>query len=168
MREDAMSRRRNLLRQCVLLTCVLGGCSMTGPNCLVTDDARVIGTWGYAGGTDPSMRSVPADQLGRPQGIEFHGDRTFVARFPATPEGDPANPIRYIPGGDVDGHWSAGRYCVESLFIPRTYISTTPRLPNAVDVAIIGDRLIILGADSGINDAAYRRAAVAAPPSDAP
>jgi hypothetical protein len=54
-------------------------------------------------------------------------------------------PFRYVPAGDVDGHWSAGRYCVESLFIPRTYISRKPRLPNAVDIVIMGDRLVMLG-----------------------
>jgi hypothetical protein len=92
--------------------------------------------------------------------VEFRSDGTFVARFPVSPQGDAANPIRHAPAGDVDGQWSAGRYCVESLFIPRTYISTRPRLPNAVDIVIIGDRLVMLGADSGMTDAAYRRVAV--------
>lgn len=156
-----MSRRHGILRHWVLLTCAVGGCAVTGPNCLVTDDARVIGSWEYAGGTDSSMRSVPADELGRPAGVEFRGDGSFVARFPATaPRPKEKSAFRYVPAGDVDGRWSAGRYCVESLFIPRTYIATNPRLPNALDIVIIGDRLVMVGADSRMTDAAYRRVAV--------
>jgi hypothetical protein len=33
----------------------------------------------------------------------------------------------------------------------------TPTLPNVTHVVLIGDRLIVLGADSGMTDAAYRR-----------
>lgn len=85
----------------------------------------------------------------------LYADGRFLARYSAVDHGEPA--IRNAPAGDIEGRWSAGRYCLETLFIPRTHIATSPTLPNATDIVIIGDRLIVLGADSGMTDAAYER-----------
>jgi hypothetical protein len=148
--------RKGALLIMLLAVVSIPGCSFTQPNCLAVADTEVVGKWIYAGPGRYAMRRRAVD-LDRPDVVEFRQDGSFVARFSDQPSGDGA-----AKRGEVTGRWSAGRYCLESLFIPRTQISTTPSLPNTATISLIGNRLLIVGADSGVSDAEYQRSEVGA------
>src|SRR5262245_24806023 len=109
---------------------VLAGCASRPPACLSSGAADVIGACRYVG-------ERTSAKICRPESITFHADGTFEARY----SGCDLLPIERqhinAPGSThFKGHWFAGAYCAQRLFVPIVVVETDPNVPNTIDMIV--------------------------------
>ena len=154
-----MSAHRGV-RRCGLGLLLLCSACSAYPHCIASGVPGAVGRWRYAGALSNPAHSPAAAELGRPEEIELRADGTFSARYggvQSTTTG--AGGGLAVPSGELTGHWSCGRFCVEAMFAPWAEIGTEPRLPSTASIQLSNGTLIVLGSNSGVGDVAYAPAA---------
>ena len=137
-------------RVAFLLIAGLAGCTAQAPHCLVSGDSDVVGTWRYRGDRTSSA-------ICRPAALVFHTDGSFEASYDGCELNASDDHVAPPSSNELAGTWRAGDFCADRLFFPGVVIETEPGVPNTLKIVKLGNRLAIVGGDSGFYDASYYR-----------